>query len=102
MKILNLDKIIPEPKQIILGGKTFIFEKIPSKYTLKFASLKDDDTIDKIADILQEMFEKFTEETITSEWIIENASIEDLTSIMRYLLNSEEGNEEIKKNEVSI
>lgn len=95
--ILNLDKLLPEPKEIILGGVTFVVPKMPAKYTLRFAALKEDDSVEKVADILQELLSECTDNPIDKTWLVENASLEEMTQIMTFLNGKDETDS--KKNE---
>jgi len=96
MKILNLDKLLPEPKVIILSGKTLTFEKIPSKFTLGFTKLKEGDKTELLLNLLVDLL-KIKDPEITVEWVEENCSLDDISSIVNYMFGVSEGNDE-KKN----
>jgi hypothetical protein len=93
MKTLNLDKVLPDPKEIVLGGKSFVFPKVYSKYTLRFAKLTENAAVTDFIPILQDMFNEIC--PVDENFIADNASMEEIQNIVIFLF----GKNDEKKNQ---
>ena len=93
MKTLNLDKVLPDPKEVVLGGKSFIFPKVYSKYTMRFAKLSENSAVTDFIPILQDMFNECL--PVDKDFIENNASLEEIQNIVIFLF----GKNDEKKNQ---
>jgi hypothetical protein len=100
MKLLNLDKLLPEPKIVRLNDKEYVFKKIPSKFTLKLGAIKETDTTDIMFPILTDLFNEVAGAKMDKDYLVNNLSTDEFTEVVHYLFGKAEGNDE--KNEASL
>lgn len=103
MAILNLDKVIPDPKVIKVTeeetGKVveIVVGKVPMIYALKLNKLGKKSTDGDIVNIVAEVIEKQGKPAKSRDWLIANISNLQMIAIARYLFDRDEGNEPKKK-----
>jgi hypothetical protein len=102
MNILNIDKLVAEPK-IITGTMkngellTITIPKVPSIYVLKLAKLEDQKKNLEVIELAIDLLSKESDPRVDRKIIIETFSWEDLGRIFRYLVGVEKGNDKKKE-----
>ncbi|WP_284037462.1 hypothetical protein [Neobacillus sp. 114] len=89
--ILDLDKLIPEQRIVRLSGKEIDVSKIPSRVTLEIAKKSDvlKSGSEESFPLLLELIVKIckpSQPDITSEWIIDNTSLDQLMALIEFIL----------------
>lgn len=111
-KILDLDKLIPEQRTIVLAGEEIDVSKIPSRVTMEVAEkaeLFKEQSADSFP-VLLDMIVKIckpSKEDITKDWIVDNTSMDQLLALIEFVLQplqdkvEADATGEQSKNEVS-
>ncbi|KAB2337656.1 hypothetical protein F7731_08670 [Cytobacillus depressus] len=90
-EILDLDKLIPEQRIIRLAGKEIDVSKIPSRVTLEIAKKSDvlksgsEESFPVLLDLVVKIC-KPSQPDITSDWIIDNTSLDQLLALVEFIL----------------
>lgn len=90
-EILDLDKLIPSQRIVKLGGKTIDVSKIPSRVTLEIAQKSDvlksgtEDSFPILLNLIVNIC-KPSSPDITTEWLIDNTSLDQLLALIEFIL----------------
>ena len=90
-EILDLDKIITAERIVRLAGKEIDVSKIPSRVTLEIAKKSDilKSGSEESFPVLLELIVKIckpSQPDITSEWIIDHTSLDQLLALIEFIL----------------
>jgi hypothetical protein len=106
-EILDLDKLIPSQRIVKLGGKSIDVSKIPSRVTLEIAQKSDvlksgsEESFPTLLNLIVNIC-KPSQPDITSEWLIDNTSLDQLLALIEFILQPiKDRSEGTGKNEVS-
>ena len=105
-KILDLNKIKPPERKVLLKNKEIILSKIPSRVTLeiaeKYEELNDPNNskaFDDLMSLTMKIINSQNDDSeITKDWLIDNTDFEQLYALMEFLLEpvKERAEEEAK------
>ncbi|MGY6209732.1 hypothetical protein ACXEO8_07120 [Cytobacillus firmus] len=90
-EILDLDKIITAERIVRLAGKDIDVSKIPSRVTLEIAKKSDvlksgsEESFPVLLDLIVKIC-KPSQPDITSEWIIDHTSLDQLLALIEFIL----------------
>lgn len=90
-EILDLDKIITTERIVRLAGKDIDVSKIPSRVTLEIAQKSDvlksgsEESFPLLLDLIVKIC-KPSQPEITSEWIIDHTSLDQLMALIEFIL----------------
>lgn len=90
-EILDLDKLIPEERIIRLAGEEINVTKIPSRVTLEIAKKSDvlksgsEESFPILLDLVVKIC-KPSKPDITTDWIIDNTSLDQLLALIEFIL----------------
>lgn len=90
-EILDLDKLIPEQRIIRLAGNEIDVSKIPSRVTLEIAKKSDvlksgsEESFPVLLDLVVKIC-KPSQPDITSDWIVDNTSLDQLLALIEFIL----------------
>lgn len=100
--ILDLDKLIPEQRTIILAGEEIDVSKIPSRVTMEVAEKADvlqsgsNESFPVLLDMIVKIC-KPSKPDITQDWLIDNTSMHQLIALIKFVL--EPLNEQVEEGE---
>lgn len=89
--ILDLDKLIPAQRIVRLAGADIDVSKIPSRVTLELAEKSEilksgsDESFPVLLDLIVKIC-KPSKTDITTEWLIDNTSFEQLMAMVEFVL----------------
>ncbi|MEK5038906.1 hypothetical protein [Sporosarcina sp. FSL K6-3457] len=89
--ILDLDKLVPDKRTVILAGVEIDVSKIPSRVTLEIAKKSSiltsgsDESFPIVLDLVTKIC-KPSKSDITEDWIIDNTSIDQLLALIEFVL----------------
>lgn len=90
-KILDLDKLVPDKRAVILAGEEIDVSKIPSRVTMEVAEkeavLQSGST--ESFPLVLEMIVKICKPSkpdITQDWIVDNTSMDQLLALIEFVL----------------
>jgi|SRR6056297_978487 len=112
-EILDLDKLIPEKREIKLEGKTINVTKVPSKVTLGMADKyekidkENPKSMDIVVEMVCEIMNSQNDEEVTKDWLYNNTDIRQLMQVIEFVMkpineklnNKDEGKNEEKAQE---
>lgn len=93
MKVLDLDKFVPEKREIVLDGKTFDITFIPMELTLRFCELApamgkieksekvEHGEFSKLLDLIYDIF-KVSDESLEKRWLVRRLTLHRFNEIL--------------------
>ncbi len=89
--ILDLDKLVPEKREVVLAGEKIDVSKIPSRVTMEVAEKADlfsSGSAESFPELLEMIVKicKPSKEDITQDWIIDNTSMDQLIALIQFVL----------------
>lgn len=89
--ILDLDKLIPDKRIIVLAGEEIDVSKIPSRVTMEVAEKADifkegsSESFPALLDMIVKIC-KPSKTDITEDWVIDNTSMDQLLALIEFVL----------------
>lgn len=90
-KILDLDKLIPDKRVIVLAGEEIDVSKIPSRVTMEVAEKAEvfkeagSESFPALLDMIVKIC-KPSKQDITQDWIVDNTSMDQLLALIEFVL----------------
>lgn len=104
--ILDLDKLVPEKRAIVLAGEEIDVSKIPSRVTMEVAEKADifqEGSAESFPALLEMIVKicKPSKQDITTDWIVDNTSMDQLLALIEFVLEplKDKATEDQAKNE---
>lgn len=104
--ILDLDKLIPDKRVVVLAGEEIDVSKIPSRVTMEVAEKADlfqEGNAESFPALLEMIVKicKPSKTDITQDWIVDNTSMDQLLALIEFVLQplQEKANQEQTKNQ---